>query len=251
MAAFLLGVSVSPQDTLGEFRKLAAEIAARRQASAEEKEPLQTRALELLDATAVAAFNEASTAPQSRLPALNRVQEKLHALAGPEPRVGEDYQAVQLMTEGDGVAPVYGVAVNFGLSGPSAVRLYAPTEQVKAGAQQVWTGYRLAAKIDRFTHEDFFDEYLEVVPVNPSAAVFVTVTGRTDERKTGLFMAWRLEGRQLRNLWTSELLEHSAYEAKDGEFALEYCAEADESKPSVCKKLQRDRYVWSCGWTKQ
>ncbi len=253
LAACMLAAVVFAQNPDAEFRKLALELAARRQAGEEEKEALQARAMELLDVAAIAAFNESP--PQgstSRLPTLPQVQEKLNSLMAAEPRLGEAYQAVQVGAESEPAgAPYYALAVNFGLSGPSAVRVYGPTELGGTASRPVWRGFRLVGRIDRFTHEDFFDEYLEVVSVNPAAAVFVTVTGRTDDRKTGLFMAWRVEGRQIRNLWTSDLLEHSSYESKDGVFQIEYCAEAEENKPSLCKKMQRDRYVWSCGWFKQ
>jgi len=236
-----------------EFRKLALQLVAQRQAGGVEKEEPQTQALALLDEVATAALNERpATQNASKLPSLNLVLERLHGLTSAESRIGESYTVQQIGAESAATgAPLYAVAANFGLSGPSAVRLYAPTSLEAMGSSQAWLAFKLVAKIDRFTNEEFFDEYLEVVPVNPQANVFVTVTGRTDDRKTGLFMAWRFDGEQLKNLWTSELLEHSAYEAKDGAFRLDFCAEPDEDKPSQCKKMQHDQFRWNGNWSRK
>jgi len=233
-----------------EFKKLAAQIVAQRQAGGEEKEEAQARALALLDAAAVAALNAAAPAANpGKLMALESAQAKMQALLADGGRVGESYVLMQVGTEAGATgAPLYALVVNFGLSGPSAVRLYAPTPGPSAGSAPLAQGFRPIGKIDRFTHEDFFDEYLELVPVQPGAAVFVTVTGRTDDRKTGMFMAWRLSGAGVQNLWSSELLEHSSYEVREGEFRIAFCEEADELKPSQCKKMQQERYVWNGTW---
>ena len=85
-------------------------------------------------------------------------------------------------------------------------------------------------------------------PASPDDVPVLIVTGRTDDRKTGSFAAWRLVGSRLQALWSSELLEHSSYEAKDGVLRIDFCSENDEEKPSVCKKMTRERYAWNAGW---
>lgn len=255
-----LGLSLIAQSREAEFKKLAQQIVAQRQASGDEKNAPQERALALLDEVAIAAMNTPQpTAAPSLYPYLGVVNSALGALRAEQMIIGESFQIVPVLIPATPqTAPVYAAAVNFSLSGPSAVRLYAPTAIASqpptpgsaAPAYDRWSNYKLAGRIDRFSHTDFFDEYLEVLPVNPAAGVFVTVTGRTDDRKTGAFTAWRIAGRELSVVWSSDLLEHSRYEAKDGELRIEYCAEADDDKPAVCKKMLRDRYIWRGSWTR-
>jgi hypothetical protein len=252
--SLLLGYAFAgAQSREAEFRKLAEHIAALRQAGAEEDKELQQRALALLDEAAIAGLHSVPrTAAPHRLPNLDVVAERLQALMAEPSRIGEGYVPVQAGAESPQMsAPVYAVVVNFSLSGPSAVRLYEPQRLGGTGAQQRWSDFRLVAQIDRFTHPDFFDEYLEVVAMNPGAGVFVTVTGRTDSRKTGSFAAWRYAGKKLAQVWASDLLEHSSYESRDGVLRLDYCAEPDEEKPTVCRKMVRERYAWEGGWTRR
>lgn len=225
------------QSREAEFIKLAAQIVQQRQAGREEKEGPQEQALAVLDQMVIAALN-GSLAVEP----VNTLLQHLRTVRAP---VGESYRLIKI-APGDASWPSYALAVNFSLSGPSAIRLYAPGVRGSPTA----TDFKLAARIDRFSHPDYFDEYLELVVVNPGAGVFVTVTGRTDDRKTGMFMAWRFDGRQLQNLWTSDLLENSSYEAKDGEFRLEFCFETDEEKP-VCKKMARQRFAWDGSWIRK
>ena len=236
-----------------EFRGLAQQIVAQRQAGGEEKAELLERALAIVDEVTIGGLNAVvPTAGPSRLPYMNVVIERMQALSAPEIRIGESYVAGLVGAESSPAGvPVYAGVVNFGLSGPSAVRLYAPVAVETVSGHERWTNYKLVGRIDRISHSDYFDEYLEVVAVNPGAAVFVTVTGRTDDRKTGIFMAWRYHGGQVHNVWTSDLLEHSTYEAKDGEFRVTYCSEADDDRPSVCKAKQTDRYHWAGAWTRR
>lgn len=234
----------APQGGDGEFRKLVDQIVAQRQAAGEEKEDAQKLALEKLDTAVRDAASSAggNANAAQRLAAINA---RLQQLAGAQAPLGENYTVLTVATGEAGRPAALALATNFSLSGPSAVRIY--TSQSAAGSE----AWKLAARIDRFSHADYFDEYLELVPMNPAAGVFITVTGRTDERKTGMFMAWRLVGSELQNLWTSDLLERSSYELKGNQFLLEFCGEPDEEKPGACRKMQRERYAWEAGWRKQ
>jgi hypothetical protein len=127
--------------------------------------------------------------------------------------------------------------VNFGLGGPAAVRIY-------AGGPG---NYALAARIDRFVQKDFLDSDLELATVSNSEAVFVTVSGRTDDLSTGLFSAWRFDGRRLLNLWNSDLLQQSSYQADEMGFDLAYCSQVDDDRPSQCLKMSRDLYRFQAG----
>ena len=134
-----------------------------------------------------------------------------------------------------GSPPAYALVADFGLSGPSAVRVY-------AGA----TGsLALAARIDRYAQKDFFDDYTELVTLPGPAAVFVTVTGRTDDLQTGFFTAWYFDGSALSAVWSSDILERSSYEVSADGFRLTYCADNSDTAPGgPCHTMRRDRYLW-------
>jgi hypothetical protein len=212
-----------------EFSAIAERLAAQRLAGAEEDQALQDRALALLDAIALAGLNGPGE------PALEVLNQHLAGLVTSQPGAGESFRVLKLA----GRPPAYVLAANFGLAGPSAVRVY-------AGAPG---RYVLAARIDRYAQRDFFDEYLELLCVaGPSAAapsLFVTVTGRTDDLQTGSFAAWSFDGSRLRAVWSSDLLQQSSYEAGTDGFRVTYCAETDEDNPRLCRRMTRDRYVWN------
>lgn len=220
------------QDRVTEFRQLASQIMQRRLSGLEENEADQKRALELLDALALEPLNAAAA------PDAEAATRALAALL-PQPRpVGEEYRLLRMGTPG---ATWFLLQANFGLAGPSALRIYA--RPASGGAS-----YRLAAQIDRFAQPEYFDEFLAVVPVSPEDGVFITVTGRTDELETGSFTAWRFDGAQLQRLWATDLLERSRYELSGMEFRLTYCEESDEDDPRKCLLMMRERYTWSRGW---
>jgi hypothetical protein len=223
----------SAQDRVAEFRKLAAQLVEQRRAGAEEKEAAQERALAILDELVVKTLTDAAVWP---VDALNK---QLTAYVGEGAPVGEGYRLIPLGREQAAAPAVLALEANFGLSGPSAVRVYSTR------ASQIQ--FRLAGRIDRFTHPDFFDEYLEVVPILESS-VFVTVTGRVDEQKTGLFAAWRFTGEKVELLWMSDLLPNSSFEVAGREFVLSYCADLDEDRPGVCRKMTRERYTTVPRW---
>lgn len=227
----LLAASATPQDRAAQFKALAAELAERRLASGEESEAEQARALELADAVVLGMLNAVTPPTDDVAPA-----RLLEALIAQPPRVGESYQLMRL---GPASRPWYLLAANVGLAGPSAVRLYARPP----GS----AGYRLGARIDRFSQADYFDEFLSVAPVAPAEGVFVTVTGRTDELETGSYIAWHFDGERLERLWATELLERSRYEVAGGEFRLTYCEESDEDDPSRCARTLRERFAWRGG----
>lgn len=215
---------VQTQKPESEFARLAARLAQQRLGGADEGEKLQEQALAILDGLVLEALNT----PQG--PDLEALNKRLAAMAIQQPPVGEDYRVVRL----GGQPAAYALVANFGLAGPSAVRLY-----TTAGGR-----HGLAARIDRFTRTDFFDEYLELVPVTAPLTLFVTVTGRTDELQTGSFTAWRLDGNRVTPVWSSDILPQSSYESRPDGFRLTYCAATDEDNPRICRRMTRDRYVW-------
>jgi hypothetical protein len=212
-----------------EFQRMAAQLAERRLAGAEEDEAAQTRALAWLDRTVLDALNDA---PPATAETINR---RLAELVAPGSRLGEGYQLLALGPD------AFLLSANFGFAGPSAVRVYGRSPE--AGR-----GYELVARIDRFTQQEYFDEYLEVALLSAEEGVFVTVTGRTDELKTGGFMAWRFASRRLVRFWATDLLERSSYEVTASEFRLSFCAETEEDDPLRCARMVRERYTWRGGW---
>jgi hypothetical protein len=236
--AFLLPLAAgfaaqTAADREAQFRRLAARLADQRRTSAEEPAAPQEQALLLLDGIVLEALNT----PDS--PNLEMLNQKLAALVSHQPAIGEGYQAFLLGAAGPSSA--YALLADFGLSGPSAVRIYA------GGAGR----YRLTARIDRFAWPGFLDDYLELVPLPNSPAVFVTVAGRTDELQTGSFAAWRFDGNEIQQLWSSDLLEQSSYETSASGFTLTYCAESEEDRPETCRRRARERYAWEGGTWKR
>jgi hypothetical protein len=211
-----------------EFARMAERLAAQRLAGGEEDPALQGRALAALDAIVLAALN----APGE--PALDALNQRLAGLVTREPGTGESFRVLKLA----GRPAAYVLTANFSLAGPSAVRVY-------AGAPGRLT---LTAQIDRSTHKDFFDEYLELVPIagpaEAAVSLFVTIAGRADDLQTGEFTAWSFDGTRLKPVWSSELVQESRYEAGADGFKLTYCAQTDEENPRVCRRMTRDRYTW-------
>lgn len=214
---------------VAEFKNLTTQLVAERSRGGEENAASEEAALGILDRFALEALHP-SGGPD--LEALNR---QLSALVTQQPGGGESYAVVRL----GGSPAIFALAANFGVSGPSAVRLYARGPR----------SYELSAHIDRVSQPGFFDDYLELVPIAARTAVFVTVTGRTDELATGMFMAWRFQGGRLENLWSSDLLPQSSYSPRSDGLEITYCAETDEDQPSVCRGMMRDHYAWDgIGW---
>jgi len=188
---------------------------------------LEEKALGTLDAIVLKALNAAGTLD---LEALNK---SLAELSTHENPTGEDYQVARL----PGASPTYAVVANFGLAGPSAVRVYAgPAGHLV-----------LAGQIDCYHPDKFFDEYLDLVAVAVPETVFVTVAGRTDDLQTGIFTAWHFDGQALRQAWASDLLEQSSYKTDGPNFQLTYCANPDETHLGQCLKMVRETYSWQLG----
>ncbi len=217
----------APDPRVADFKKRVAAITAQRRDGAEENEAAQESALKTLDGMILDELN--SAAPRD-IAALNR---RLAGLVAQEPPLGESYALISLGATPSG-AGYYALVVNMGVSGPSALRLYPPSAE----------GYKLAARIDRYAQRDFFDDYLEVVPIKASDVLFVTVSGRTDELKTGVFAAWRFKYEKLEGVWASEPLEFSSYEYKPDGFHIRYCVKEDEDNPRRCALMARERHLW-------
>jgi hypothetical protein len=214
-------------DATAEFKRISDDLSAARLGGGEENEAQMEKALAYLDSIAVSVLNLPAG------PNLDNANRALAGLASHNPPVGENYRLEKL----GGNPAAFAMVVNFGLGGPAAVRIYAGS----AGR------YALAARIDRLVQKDFFDSDLELVPVSKTEAVFVTVSGRTDDLSTGLFSAWRFDGHGVTALWNSDLLQQSSYEAGENGFRLAYCSQVDEDHPSQCLKMSRDVYRFQAG----
>jgi hypothetical protein len=208
-----------------EFKHLVAEIAAERRSGQEENATLFEHALSLLDGMVLAALNAPG---ELNLEAINT---ELGRMVERQPAEGEEFKVYRL----GGKRPAYALAANFGVSGPSAVRLYTPIADAR---------YQLVARVDRFTQKDFFDDYLALIPVEASEPLFVTVTGRTDGLKSGAFIAWRLSGDKVAAVWSTDILPQSSYEATPGGIQLTYCADFAEDRPRDCRRMSRERFAW-------
>ena len=214
-------------DSSAEFKRLAAELSTARLNGTVESEISQEKALGILDELACSFLSS------SALPDLDAANQRMANLVSHTPPVGENYRLVRL----GGSPAVYALVVNFGLGGPAAVRIYAGTSG----------RYALAAKIDHFVERDFFDSDIELIPVSATESVFVTAAGRSDDLSTGMFSAWRFDGRRAVLLWSSDLLQQSTYEADGNGFHLTYCAQPDEDHPAKCLKMTQDLYRWQAG----
>lgn len=208
-----------------EFKRLAAQIQAQRQSGQEENASLFEYSLSLLDNMALASLNVPAE------PNIDVINTQFALLVEHQPAVGEEYVVYRLA----GKPRTFALVVNFGVSGPSAVRLYSAY-----GAPRC----RLIARIDRFTQKEFFDDYLALIPVEASEPLFVTVTGRTDELKSGAFMAWRLAGDKLAPVWSTDILPQSTYEPAPAGLKLTYCADFAEDRPQDCRRMSRERFAW-------
>jgi hypothetical protein len=210
-----------------EFKKVVAELSTARLNGTEESAAQLEKSLSYLDSVALSALNA------SAKPNLDAANQRLAGLVSQTPPVGENYRLVKLA----GNPASYAMVANFGLGGPAAIRIYAATGST----------YSLASKIDHFAYKDFFDSDVELIPVSEIEPVFVTVSGRTDDLSTGVFSAWRIDGRSVVSLWNSDLLQQSNYEADAKGFHLAYCGQVDEEHPDHCNKMTRDVYRFQAG----
>jgi hypothetical protein len=228
LLSFAVGIQAQiKNDPTMEFKKLAAQLSTARLDGTAESEASQEMALGILDGLASSALNSSAS------PDLDAVNRRMADLVSHVPPVGENYRLVRL----GGTPDTYALAVNFGLGGPAAVRIYS----------NVSGRYALAARIDHFVEKDFFDSDIELIPVSTSEPVFMIVAGRTDDLATGMFTAWRFEGRRAVALWSSDLLQQSSYQEDGDGFHLAYCSEPDEDHPAQCLKMTRDLYRLQSG----
>ncbi|HET6145289.1 MAG TPA: hypothetical protein VFE02_17400 [Candidatus Acidoferrales bacterium] len=214
-------------DPAAEFRKSAIELSSARLGGGNEDKAQLETALAYLDSVATSALNTATTFD------LDSANRRLAALVSQGSPVGENYRLVKL----GGSPAVYAMVINFGLSGPAAVRIYAGEAN----------RYTLAGQIDHYSQKDFLDSDIELVPVSAGDLVFVTVSGRTDDLSTGAFSAWQFKGKAVGNLWNSDLFQQSSYEAEGSGFRIAYCSQVDDDRPSVCLKMSRELYQFEAG----
>jgi hypothetical protein len=214
-------------DPVKEFRQLAAQLSTARLDGNPDSQPLQDKALVILDGIASPLLD--STAQRD----LGAVNAQLAALVAPTPGVGENYHFVRL----GGTPASYALVVNLGLGGPAAVRIYSSGNG----------HFALAAKIDSVSQKDFFDSDIELISMSPGEPVFLTIAGRTDDLSTGMFSAWRFDGHQVMLLWNSDLLQESSYAIDSKGFHLTYCAEPDPDHPAQCPRMLTDLYQWQGG----
>lgn len=233
------------QDEVAEFKKRAAQLAGQRLGGADADRPVQDAALTILDSMVCRGISSPGSV------SLDAVNARLAALVTQDPAAGEDYRVLAL------AAPrLYALVANLSLAGPAALRLYVRDEPGAGAKREQPAGCRLVAQIDRFTQPDFFDETLDLVPISAVSAaeadaVFVTVSGRTDELHTGAFTAWRFHQEKLEVLWASDILQDSSYDAAPGVFRVTFCSEPDETRPRICRRMVREQYAWENGaWSR-
>ena len=208
-----------------EFRQRWQAVVADRESEAEESPVKLEAALSILDTVVLASLNGG----QANDPAnLNRALKEYAAEHSAE---SEEY-SVEPFAASPGL---FVLTANFSLIGPSALRFYARQEGT----------FRLVSSLTHFTDSRFNDSFIRFVPV-PEAwqAVFMSVSGRTDRWRTGTFALWRLSEAGFSLLWLKEDLPLSDYRWQDNRFILDYCAETDEQKASVCLRWAREAYAW-------
>jgi hypothetical protein len=212
------------------FHQMAVQLAGDReaaqigQASDPSAQSLESDALGALDGMVLKGLNAGGA------PDLTTLNKTLGSLVATDTATGEDYEVVELA----GVTPTYALIANFGLAGPSAVRLYAgPAGQLA-----------LVGKIDCYNPPKFYDEYLALVPIVAPETVFMTVAGRTDDLQTGLFTVWYFDGQELHQVWNSDLLPQSTYETDESGVHLTFCAKPDTDHPDQCARMVRDTFSW-------
>ncbi len=227
----LYGSAQEPKSSQNDFPAAVSALSAARQSGGAESEAQLEKTLVYLDNLVITALNSAA------LPDLDAANRKLATLATEDSRIGENYRLFKIGQLPD----VYGLAANFGLGGPAAVRIY-------AGAQG---HFALVAKIDRFVQSQFFDSDVELVPAFPAESLFVTVSGRTDDLSTGMFSAWKFDGQKVVPVWTSDLLQESNSAMDEKGFHLTYCSQPDEDHPAQCLKMTSELYRYEKGeWKK-
>ncbi|MGB6430668.1 MAG: hypothetical protein WBF06_08785 [Candidatus Acidiferrales bacterium] len=213
-----------------DIHKMATQLAGDREATqigqsaTANDQVLEETALEALDVIALKALNVRGT------PDVEALNKTLGSLVSADTATGEDYEVTELA----GVSPTYALVANFGLAGPSAVRLYAGS----------LGHFALVGKIDCYDPPKFYDEYLAVVPIVAPEAVFMTVAGRTDDLQTGLFTVWYFDGQDLHQVWNSDMLPQSTYETDASGVHLTFCAKPDNDHPEQCSRMVRDTFSW-------
>lgn len=209
-----------------EFRQSWRAVVADREAEVEESSVKLEAALSLLDGVVLVALNGGQTRD---LASLNQT---LHEYATTDSALAEEY-SIQPFAASPGL---FVLTVNFSSIGPSALRFYARN----AGS------FRLVSSLTQFTDSRFDDSFVRFVPI-PEAwqAVFLTVSGRTDRWKTGTFAVWRLSESGFSLVWEREELPLSEYRWQGNRFVLDYCAETDEQKASICRRPAHEVYAWT------
>src|SRR5260370_30953032 len=117
-------------------------------------------ALGILDKLAIALLN----GPAS--PDVDSANRRMADLVSHVPPIGENYRFVRL----GGSPASYALVVNFGLSGPAAVRIYSNSSGY----------YGLAPTIDHFVQKGFFDSHVEFNPESRAPPLSQTVPRLTE-----------------------------------------------------------------------
>jgi hypothetical protein len=230
-STFHAGAQDAKTATDADFSSAVAAMANSDPNDATTIEKSEKKALAILDGLVLSTLN-ASPSPD-----LNSLNTRLESLGSHDHGFGEAYRVVRL----GGKHSVFGLVADFGLGSPSAIRLYAE--------QGSPAHFALAGEIDRFTQKDLFDDSIDILtiplPEQVSDIVFVTVAGRTDQLKTGIFTAWRFDGKQLTQLWITDLVSHSTFELAGDNFILTYCHDPADQDSKVCQSMVREKYTYS------
>ena len=151
----------------------------------------EEQALAILDRVALQELNQA--VPD--LQAANRRLEQLITRQGPQ---GENYSVMGL----SGSPAVLRLGRRF----PASARAFGRAN-IRAGPPGQLA---LAGRVDRYSQTDFLDDYIDMVAWKGPVPLFVTIAGRGDELRTGVFTAWLFDGHEVNNLWTSDILQQSS-----------------------------------------
>ncbi|HLW97739.1 MAG TPA: hypothetical protein VKR82_03765 [Candidatus Acidoferrales bacterium] len=225
--------SPSPKTLEAEFSATVASMSDAPPDDPSSIQKLLEKAAGILDSAVIGGLAETADSQ------VDQINQRLAKFVSHESGIGERYRLMSLSAQ----PRLYALVADFGLGAPSAIRLYAQKNNEKR--------YTLVARVDRFTQQDFLDDSLELVPIARAPVVFVTVAGRTDDLRTGVFTAWQFDEKGLTQLWTSDMVQQSSYQGNSAGFQLTYCRDPDETNPRICNAMIRESYRWQDGkWSK-
>ncbi len=135
----------------------------------------------------------------------------------------------------------FALLADFGEGGPSAVRIY-------AGAPGKLS---LAARVDRYAQKDFFDDYIELVPVPGPVALLSPWRGAPTTSRQAYSRPGILTDTKQRPFGCRISSSNRVMRSVRNGLQLNYCADPDPDDPRVCHQTRRERFAWQDGAWKQ